>query len=184
MKPGAVYLQMCRKKAEIFRGQGREVDELICLKDLFWGYSSHFLSLLLALSYSTLTPPLFCVKLQLPSRDGRFLRLACLLMIRLTLVLFSRSECISFWDPPRSRYSLSQRKQRQNECSCCMSHVLSLHSDKLGWSHIAGNREVQRGPCSLFCCWIPSVYRKLSRQEIKDKHLLWFLNHNILNNSD
>lgn len=118
----------------------------------FWEYSSHFLSLQLALRYSTLTPPLFCVKQQLPSRDGCFLRLACLLVIRLTLVLFSRSECTSFWDPPHSRYSLRQRKQRHNECSCCMSHVLSLHSDNLGWSHIAGNREVQKSPCSLFCC--------------------------------
>lgn len=115
MKPGAVDLQMCRKKVEIFRGQGREVDELICLWALFLGYSSHFLSLQFAFRYSTLMPPLFCVKQLLPSKDGRFLGLAYLLLIRLTLVLFSRSECTSFWDPPRSRYSLSQRKHNNRD---------------------------------------------------------------------
>lgn len=30
----------------------------------------------------------------------------------LTLVLFSRSVCTSFWDPPHSQYSLSQRQSR------------------------------------------------------------------------
>lgn len=47
----------------------------------------------------------FCVS----CRERLFLKSLHLLIItaRLTLVLFSRSVCTSFWDPPRSQYSLS-----------------------------------------------------------------------------
>lgn len=57
----------------------------------------------------------------------------------LTLGLFSRSACTSFWDPPRSRYSLSQRKQK-------CQNVATTHTSTFTLSHTGQEAESSAFP--------------------------------------
>lgn len=91
----------------------------------FSGQSFHFLSTYFSSSNSAKFPsasaPLkWSLQLPISCRGWLFLKLLyfsncdgwLMIMERLTLVLFSRSVCTSFWDPPHSQYSLRQRESR------------------------------------------------------------------------
>lgn len=57
----------------------------------------------------------------------------------LTLGLFSRSACTSFWDPPRSRCSLSQRKQKCH-------NVATTHTSTFTLSHTGKEAKISAFP--------------------------------------
>lgn len=80
----------------------------------FLGFEFHFLSSSFCPQSFNLNPASAVSKqpVCISCKDWLFLKLLHFLVIAqlLTLVLFSRSACTSFWDLPRSRYFLSQRE--------------------------------------------------------------------------
>lgn len=132
-------VQMCSEQGE-WQKRGREGEsemaELIWPLAI-WGYSSHFLSTYFSPSHSTW--PSLCLSevvsysySSLSWRDWllpkslRFNNCDNRLTIvgELTLVLFSRSACTSFWDPPHSQYSLSQREDRYITFELVWAHTV------------------------------------------------------------
>lgn len=144
----------------------------------FSGQSFHFLSTYFSSSNSAKFPsasaPLkWSLQLPISCRGWLFLKLLyfsncdgwLMIMERLTLVLFSRSVCTSFWDPPHSQYSLRQRESRYIMivlycvCQCTLSgdasskHTQAHKKEKKEmflWPFISGR------PCTESLCTLTS----------------------------